>query len=62
MARYGSFLPRKQWCLINMYFFEYLSHTVQISSKQCGQDAPLLLLLPDVRKRRPWVAIKGDES
>jgi hypothetical protein len=44
MARYGCFLSRKQRCPINMYFFESISYTAQVSSKQCGQAAPFLLL------------------
>jgi hypothetical protein len=33
MARYGCFLLRKRRCPTNMYFFECLSHIVQVSSK-----------------------------
>jgi hypothetical protein len=47
MARYGCFFPRKWWCPINMYFFECLSHTAQVSYKQCEQAAPFLLLWPE---------------
>jgi hypothetical protein len=38
------FLPRKRQCPINMYFFECLSHIVEVTCKEYGQVAPFLLL------------------
>jgi hypothetical protein len=45
------FLADETTVPMNTYFFECLSHIAQVSSKQCGQATPFLLLWPDVTTR-----------
>jgi hypothetical protein len=41
------FLPEETTMPHNTYFFDCLSHILQLSSKECGQVAPFLLLKPE---------------